>query len=174
MMRDSHRAVPLALLYALATAGTSVVHADAAAAALSARISALIAEVEDDVGDVPLQQVEILRDADRSILILVDVRSPAERDVSVITGAISLAELEQLRPIPKVRVIVYCTIGLRSGHAARALRARGYDAFNLRGGVLAWLAAGGALVDRQGKPAQRVHVYGRRWNAVPASFESVW
>ena len=171
-MRSNCRSIILALLLVLVTASADAASADAAA--LSARITKLIAEVEKDVGDVPTQSVEALRNANPSALILVDARSRAERDVSLIAGAITLTELEKLRPTPKARVMVYCTIGLRSGHAVRALRARGFDAFNLQGGVLAWLAAGGALVDPQGQPTQRVHVYGRHWNAVPTSFDPVW
>ena len=184
-MPSDFRLIIFALLWVLLAGSADALCGDAsthsadnisvgASTALSARIAELIAEVEKDVGDVPVQQVADLRDADRSGLILVDARSQAERDVSVIAGAVALAELEQSRPIPNTRVIVYCTIGLRSGKAVRALRARGFDAFNLRGGVLAWLAAGGAMVDTKGKPTQRVHVYGTRWNAVPASFIPVW
>lgn len=184
-MPSNFRLIIFALLWVLLAGSADALCGDASAhgehnvlvdasAALSARIAELIAEVEKDVGDVPVQQVEDLRRADRSGLILVDARSQAERDVSLIAGAVALVELEKLRPIPNIRVVVYCTIGLRSGQAVRALRARGFDAFNLRGGVLAWLAAGGAMVDTKGKPTQRVHVYGTRWNAVPTSFIPVW
>ena len=90
--------------------------------------------------------------------------------MSVILGAVFDADLIAAG----AEVIVYCTVGLRSGKTARQLRERGINALNLRGGILAWLAAGGALVDAQGAPTNRVHVYGRRWNAVPEGFEAVW
>lgn len=156
---------------------SAVLRADVVGAdteALSERIAALIAEVEEDVGDVPALQASALLTADMSTLILIDARTQAERDVSIIAGAITLADLEKLPRVRTARVVVYCTIGLRSGHAARALRARGIDAVNLRGGVLAWMIEGGALVDSAGKPTHRIHVYGRRWNAVPAPFEPEW
>ena len=141
-------------------------------AALDQRIEALVADVEDSVGDVPLIRADALRLAlnGTSPPILLDVRTEAERAVSEIPGAVFDADAIA----SGVEVIVYCTVGLRSGHVARQLRERGINAFNLRGGILAWLAAGGTLVDAHGMPTQRVHVYGRRWNAVPQGFEAVW
>lgn len=137
--------------------------------ALKQRIEALVQAIEPQVEDVPVTLAEQVRRAQPQPLML-DVRSQAERTVSVIPGAIFDAE-----SIPAgSRVVVYCTVGLRSGIVARELRQRGIDAVNLRGGILAWLAAGGELVDPQGQPTRAVHVYGRRWNAVPDNFKAVW
>ena len=48
------------------------------------------------------------------------------------------AELPGL--VPGARVYVYCRTGVRSGEAVDLLRARGIDAVNVEGGVLAWVA----------------------------------
>ena len=39
-------------------------------------------------------------------------------------------------------VIFLCRIGSRSGMATQAFRASGYDAYNMRGGITAWVEAG--------------------------------
>ncbi len=141
----------------------------AANLALKQRVEALVQAIEPQVADVPVMLVEQLRRTHPQPLLL-DVRSKAEREVSVMPGAIF-----DTNSIPAgSRVVVYCTVGLRSGIAARKLRQLGYDAVNLRGGILAWLAAGGELVDLQGQPTQAVHVYGRRWDAVPDNVQAVW
>ena len=41
---------------------------------------------------------------------------------------------------PGARVYVYCKTGVRSGEAVDLLRARGVDAVNVDGGILAWVA----------------------------------
>ena len=144
----------------------------AADSALDRRIEALVADVEERVGDVPVIRADALLTAVASSHppILLDVRAPAERAVSVIAGAVD----DERALAPGTNVVVYCTVGLRSGERARALRERGINAVNLRGGILAWLAAGGTVIDPTGAPTQRVHVYGRRWNALPDGFEAVW
>lgn len=159
---------PRALIWLLALLPMTAI----ADAALDQRIEALVADVEDRVGDVPVIRADALRLAldGASPPVLLDVRTAEERAVSVIPGAI----VDAAALHPGATVIVYCTVGLRSGQTARELRERGFDALNLRGGILAWLAAGGTLVDARGVPTQRVHVYGRRWNAVPEGFEAVW
>lgn len=107
-------------------------------------------------------------------LAIVDVRTPKERAVSMIPGAISQAEFEarkdEFRDAP---VVAYCTLGFRSGKYAAKLRAEGFDASNLRGAILAWTHAGQPLVDAQGE-TRRVHVYGRKWNLVASGYEGVW
>jgi rhodanese-related sulfurtransferase len=144
----------------------------AAPTALDQRIEELVLAIESRVADVPVvlapQLLQELSGAQPPLLL--DVRDADERAVSVIPGALS--ELGSIAP--GTRVVVYCTVGLRSGISARELRTRGIDAVNLRGGILAWLAAGGTLVDPAGNPTRRVHVYGRRWNAVPEDVEAIW
>lgn len=136
---------------------------------LQQRVEQLVLEVEPRVADVPVTSARQLLQA-HPMPILLDVRSPAERAVSIIPGAIT--EIGQL---PRgTRIVVYCTVGLRSGLRTRELRAQGLEAVNLRGGILSWLAEGGTLVDPQGKPTAAVHVYGKRWNAVPEAINAVW
>ncbi len=133
------------------------------------------AQVEAVYPNTPTLDVgAFLQASDRASFVIVDVREPAERAVSNIPGAISLSALRQLTPSESRSVLVYCTIGMRSAAVTRALRQEGYQAFNLRGGVLAWAAADQPFVDAAEAPTKRVHVYGRRWNYLPAGYEPVW
>ena len=79
---------------------------------------------------------------------LLDVRSPVEWRTSRIAGAINVPVTElkgrlaalgvdQGRPI-----VAICLSAHRSIPAVRMLRARGFDASQLRGGMRAWWAAG--------------------------------
>lgn len=97
--------------------------------------------------------------------ILVDVRTPQERHVSVIPGAVDADSFERLfSDYPHKKIIVYCTIGYRSGFYARTLRDKGLDAYNLSEGIVGWAHADGRLIDSHGQPTRRVHVYSRPWN----------
>lgn len=126
--------------------------------------------------DAPWVTVEdYLADGQRDRIVLVDNRAARERAVSYIPGSITRAEFErdagQYRDRP---VVVYCTVGCRSGRYATKLRKRGFDARNLGGGVLAWAFADQRFIGPDGADTRRVHVYGRRWNALPDGFEPVW
>ncbi|MGB5712147.1 MAG: rhodanese-like domain-containing protein, partial [Waterburya sp.] len=59
-------------------------------------------------------------------LILVDVRSPEERAVSFIPGAITTKEFEQdLQKYQDSTIVAYCTIGYRSGKYAQKMQQQG-------------------------------------------------
>ena len=77
---------------------------------------------------------------------LIDVRQRDENDAGRIAGGrlIELADLPaQAATIDQDRpVIIYCRSGSRSAMAAGALRQAGYDAHNMTGGLLDWVAAG--------------------------------
>lgn len=77
---------------------------------------------------------------------LIDVRESYEREAGRIEGSrhIELARLASAaETIPRDRPVVFqCRLGARSGLAARAFRSAGYDAYNLRGGILAWVDVG--------------------------------
>jgi rhodanese-related sulfurtransferase len=82
---------------------------------------------------------------------LVDVRTPEERGAAAIAGSTHV-ELDELTAradtIDRDRpVVFYCRVGARSGLAADAFRASGYDAYNLRGGIEAWIEAGLPVAD---------------------------
>ena len=144
-----------------------------AADRLAQRVDALYLAIEADVIDAPTVYAQALRQ-DKPLPIFVDVRSAKERAVSNIAGAISLTELAQALESGKRPVVVYCTVGYRSGLAVLDLQKRGIAARNLRGGILAWLAAGGRLVDADGKQTHKVHVYGKSWAVVPEGFEAIY
>ncbi len=78
--------------------------------------------------------------------LLLDVRSKGERQASLIPGSkyIPVEQLaSELGQLPRSKVIVcQCASGHRSGIAARQLRAQGFDARSLSGGITAWKNAG--------------------------------
>jgi rhodanese-related sulfurtransferase len=142
-------------------------------AALVAQIDQLYQAISAAVSDVPSMDAAHALKLPANAIFL-DVRADAERAVSVLPGAITLAQLPAAVAAKPGPVLVYCTVGYRSGLAARKLQAQGIDARNLRGGILAWIAAGGRIQDAQGKATKRVHVYAKNWAAVPADFTAVF
>jgi hydroxyacylglutathione hydrolase/adenylyltransferase/sulfurtransferase len=81
--------------------------------------------------------------------LLVDVREAYERDAGHIAGSdhIPLTALSQAaasfdRERP---VVFYCRVGSRSLMAAQALRAAGYEAYSMDGGLARWAREGRPL-----------------------------
>ena len=107
-------------------------------------------------------------------VVFVDVREPEEQAVSMIPGAVTsevfLADAERFRG---QRIIAYCTISYRSGKLAAKLSRKGFALTNLRGGLLAWVHAGGPLV-RGNRPVKELHVYGRKWDLAPSTIKTVY
>ncbi len=89
---------------------------------------------------------------------LVDVRTQEEREAGRIgtdTAHIPFeelltraAELDRERPI-----VFYCRVGERSGAAADAFGASGYDASSLAGGIVAWQEGGRPVEGEVGQPS---------------------
>jgi rhodanese-related sulfurtransferase len=91
----------------------------------------------------PRQAAELLSGAAAQ---LVDVREPHEHEAGRIAGAAHI-ELDRLPAeadsLDRERPLVfYCRSGSRSALAAQAFRASGYEAYNLEGGLEAWVASG--------------------------------
>lgn len=107
--------------------------------------------------------------------VVVDVREPYEREVSMIPGSVTVEEYESGRDeFAGKKVVAYCTIGYRSGKYADELRKDGVEVYNLEGSLLAWVRDGGKIVDPKGKETKTVHVYGPTWNKLPPGYEAVW
>jgi len=89
---------------------------------------------------------------------LVDVRTIEERNAGRIpddTAHIPFDELQaRAAEIDRDRpVVFYCRSGERSGVAADAFAAAGFDAVNLVGGILAWHEAGRPVEGQVGHPS---------------------
>ncbi|MEL6440875.1 MAG: rhodanese-like domain-containing protein [Cyanobacteria bacterium J06621_8] len=107
-------------------------------------------------------------------LILIDVRSPGERAVSYIPGAISTKEFESnLEQYRQTTIIAYCTIGYRSGKYAQEMQQQGVKILNLEGSLLAWSHVQGQLINAQGATNQ-VHVFAPKWQLIAENYEAVW
>ena len=134
-------------------------------------VDAMFEKISNKYADVPVIDRDGVSAA--SSVLLVDVRPEAERQVATIPGAMTVGELEAKGDLAGRVVVAYCTVGERSGRYAKKLRAQGIDARNLRAGILGWVYEGGSLVDGNGQPTQKAHVYGDRWNLLPEGWEGI-
>ena len=91
---------------------------------------------------------------------ILDVREPREWNAGRISGARHLPMREipaHLGELPRDRTIVaVCRSGNRSGKVAEYLRAHGFAAENLEGGLVQWAAAGLPILTNDGRPGQVV------------------
>ncbi|HEX8074146.1 MAG TPA: rhodanese-like domain-containing protein [Thermoleophilaceae bacterium] len=115
----------------------------------------------DETELAPERAAELARDGQGQ---LVDVRLAAEHEAGHIAGAehAPLADLDaEADRFDRERpVIFYCRSGERSGMAAAAFRASGWDAYNVSGGLLAWAAQGLPLEPEDGEVAARPNLPG--------------
>jgi rhodanese-related sulfurtransferase len=102
----------------------------------------------------PERAAELVREGDAQ---LVDVRENFEHEAGRIAGARHI-EMDQLpaeaATIYRDRpVVFYCRSGGRSAVAVEAFRGAGYEAFNLSGGLLAWVERGLPIEPDDGRVA---------------------
>jgi rhodanese-related sulfurtransferase len=124
----------------------------------------------NDFPDVDLvEPSQLARELERTgPPILLDTRSAEEFAVSHIRGALlidpaaftddDVAGLDRARPI-----VVYCSVGYRSGRIARTLKTLGFvNVRNLYGGIFLWYDQG-RPVYRGDRVVQQIHPYNTAW-----------
>lgn len=110
----------------------------------------------DAENSLPAKQVKERLDAGE--IQLIDVRTEEEWAVGHIPGARHIeldrlpAEAEGIEP--ERPVVFQCRGGNRSAMAAEAFRTAGYEAYNMEGGLLAWVEEGLALEPEDGEVAE--------------------
>ncbi|MFO8232317.1 MAG: molybdopterin-synthase adenylyltransferase MoeB [Longimonas sp.] len=100
---------------------------------------------DDDmaVPETTVQELKAARDSGTAPFVL-DVRKPHEADIASMDAdqLIPVDELpnrlSELQVETDEPVVVHCRSGARSERATKFLRQQGYDASNLKGGILAW------------------------------------
>ena len=100
--------------------------------------------------------------------VIVDVRAKTETDVSIIPGALTQAEFERtIQQHQSKAVLVYCTVGYRSGIYAKKLKRKGWDAWNYKGSILDWCRNQLPVVTMTGQSTKRVHTYNSSYSLAP-------
>ena len=108
--------------------------------------------------DLEIAPEELAERLARGEVELVDVREPYEWEAGRIEGARHV-EMERLASqadtIPGDRPVVFqCRLGARSAMATQAFRAAGWDAYNLTGGIMAWVERGLPIEPEGGRVAE--------------------
>ena len=97
--------------------------------------------------DLTVNEFETMLSQDQTVQ-LVDVRTPEEFKENHLPTAINIdwrgeGFSEKAQKLDKARpVLVYCRSGRRSAEAAATLDGIGFKTYNMKGGILAWTAAG--------------------------------
>lgn len=129
------------------------------------------------VQDITCKQLQDLLQASDPV-VLVDVRSPDEQEVSVLPGNVMRKEDfdGHQQEWANHTIVTYCTIGARSGKYAQQLIDQGVpQVYNLRGSIIAWTQEGYSLVkgDNSQTPTTEVHTFGKQWDLVGDGYQSI-
>lgn len=117
---------------------------------------------------------------DDSDVVFLDTRAAEEYNVSHIPNAIEFGYDEPnwsvLDTVDKVkRIIVYCSIGVRSQEIAEKLKDKGFsDVKNLYGGIFLWADQSREMVDKNNNETSKVHGYNRFWGRWVKKAETVY
>ncbi|MFT5840338.1 MAG: rhodanese-related sulfurtransferase [Flavobacteriales bacterium] len=120
---------------------------------------------------VPLISTGMLADSisRESDWVILDSRELAEFDMSHLPNAkwVGHIDFSMLRvlDIPKdAKVVVYCSIGVRSEKVAEKLLSSGFsNVKNLYGGIFSWSNENKTLVQENQQPTLAVHGYDQKW-----------
>ncbi|MGH7516381.1 MAG: rhodanese-like domain-containing protein [Gemmatimonadales bacterium] len=107
-------------------------------------------------------------DSSRGPPLMLDARTAPEYELSHLAGA---RRIDPIRPLLRhmeafprdTPIVVYCSVGYRSGRVADWLRRQGFtNVRNLEGSLFAW-ANDGRPMEADGRPVKEVHPYNASW-----------
>jgi rhodanese-related sulfurtransferase len=122
-------------------------------------------------GSVPIISTSELADSIKceSDWLILDSRELIEFDISHLPNARWVGyhdfSMSRVNATPKdTKVVVYCSIGVRSEKTAEKLITSGFsNVWNLYGGIFAWANEHKSLVEQSQKPTLAVHGYDHNW-----------
>ena len=115
--------------------------------------------------------------------ILLDAREEKEYKVSHIKEAICVGYddfklKETLKKLPKekdIKIVVYCSIGIRSETIAYQLIKEGYtNVYNLYGGIFEWKNNNFQVIDSLGNYTDKIHTFDSDWSKWLTKGEKVY
>ena len=122
--------------------------------------------------NVPYMSVETLA-LPKTDAVLIDAREQKEYEVSHIKNAICVGYdkfklKETLAKLPEdknAKIVVYCSLGIRSEIVAHKLIEAGYtNVYNLYGGIFEWKNNNFQVVDTLGNNTEKVHTFNKDWS----------
>ncbi|WP_240642035.1 rhodanese-like domain-containing protein [Nonlabens xiamenensis] len=127
---------------------------------------------------VPYLSVESLK-MDYDQYKILDTRKKEEYEVSHLPGAIWVGEKLNTDLLPDLsndqKILVYCSVGVRSEDFGEELQELGYtEVYNLYGSIFAWKNAGFTVVNNNGQVTEKVHTYNKYWSRFLMKGEPVY
>ena len=122
--------------------------------------------------NVPYMSVETLA-LPKTKAILLDAREEKEFNVSHLRDAVYVGYdhfklKETVAKLPKdkdVKIVVYCSLGIRSETVAHKLIQEGYtNVYNLYGGIFEWKNNNFQVLDTLGNETEKVHTFSKNWS----------
>ncbi len=154
--------------------------APARAEKLESKLRVAMLKANKNIHGTWIKAMELKAILEDTNLVLIDVRQPKEQDISMLPHAMTTAQFaERFRHgiPPEKRIVVYCTIGYRSGKYAEQLTAMKIKSETLEGGILMWSFVGGNLESKNTRGetvvTNRIHVYDAEWNIVHPDYVGV-
>lgn len=107
----------------------------------------------------------------QSEVTLLDAREIGEYETSHLQGAVYVGydhfdmDLVSKKNLPKdSKIVVYCSLGVRSEDVAEKLKKAGYkNIYNLYGGIFEWKNEQHEVVNSQGKETDSIHAFSKDW-----------
>lgn len=120
--------------------------------------------------NVPYMYVDSLA---KTEAILLDAREEKEYKTSHLKDAICVGfdnfdvqkTVNKLSEDKNAKIVVYCSLGIRSEIVAHQLIKEGYtNVYNLYGGIFEWKNADFQVIDTLGKSTENVHTFNKEWS----------
>lgn len=104
--------------------------------------------------------------------IIFDAREPKEYEVSHLKDAIpvgydnfDIASVEKQYTNKSEKIVVYCSLGIRSETIGEKLKKAGYtNVYNLYGGIFEWKNKNFSIINPEGKKTEKVHTFNKAWS----------
>ncbi len=121
--------------------------------------------------EIPYIYVKDLKSYPEDVILL-DAREPKEYATSHLKDAIpvgydffSLDSTTQKIPNKDSKIVVYCSLGIRSEDIAEKLKKAGYkNVFNLYGGIFQWKDNDQKVYNLKEKETDSVHTFNKDWS----------
>lgn len=104
--------------------------------------------------------------------IIFDSREPKEYKVSHLKDAVCVGydkfdinSIQKNYPNKNDKIVVYCSLGIRSETIGKKLKKAGYtNVYNLYGGIFEWKNKKFTVIDSEEKETEKVHIYSKDWS----------